>query len=149
MSTGPALVAEKVMFLRIAALAGGAVSNLLLHREAPGATEDEIKGYLAQPSIVDEVFARFDTNREGVVTFNGIFGRSETPGDTLGAELSRFLRALEQELALGTGNEHVFSLPGIRRSALPQHYCSEGDEHDDDDNPRPCQIFPDPEAQRH
>ncbi len=147
--TGPALIAEKIMFLRIAALAAEALSNLLLHPEAPAATEDEIKGYLARRSTVDEVFQRFDTNRDGVVTFNGIFsGRRDTPGDTLSAELSRFLQAIEQELALGTGNEHVPSLPGIRRSALPQRYCSEGGEHEDEDA-RSCLIFPDPEAHEH
>jgi hypothetical protein len=82
------------------------------------------------------------------VTFNGIFGRRETPtGDAVGAELSRFLRAVEQELALGAGNEHIISLPGITRSAVPQHYCSEGAEHDE--HACSCRIFPDPEAQRH
>jgi hypothetical protein len=136
------------MFLRIAALAAGTLSNLLLHPQAPAATEDEIKAYLARRSTVDEVFARFDTNHDGIVTFNGIFGRSETPtGDAVGAQLSGLLRAVEQELALGAGNEHLLSLPGIRRSALPQHYCSEEGEHEDEDA-RSCRIFPDPEAQR-
>src|SRR5258708_2746054 len=136
------------MFLRIAALAAGALSNLLLHLEAPGATGEEIKGYLARRATVGEVFERFDTNHDGIVTFNGILGRREIPsGDSVGAELSGFLRAVEQELALAAGNEHMLSLPGIRRSAVPQHYCSEGDEHEDDDA-RPCRIFLDPEAQR-
>ena len=144
--TGPALIAEKIMFLRIAALAADALSSLLLHPEAPAATGDEIKGYLARRTTVDEVFQRFDTNRDGVVTFNGMFlGGRDTPGGILGAELSRFLQAVEQELALGTGNEHVISLPGIRRSALPDRYCSEGGEHKDEDA-RSCPIFPDPEA---
>ena len=144
--TGPALIAEQIMFLRIAALAADALSSLLLHPEAPAATEDEIKGHLAGRTTVDEVFQRFDTNRDGVVTFNEIFaGQREIPGDTLGAELSRFLQAVDQELALGAGNEHVLSLPGIRRSALPQRYCSEEGEHKDEDA-RSCPIFPDPEA---
>jgi hypothetical protein len=148
-ATGPALIAEQIMFLRIAALAADALSSLLLHPEAPAATEDEIKGHLAGRSTVDEVFQRFDTNHGGVVTLNGIFpGRRDTPSDILGAELSRFLQAVEQELALGTGNEHVISLPGIRRSALPQRYCSEGSKHEDDDAPA-CPIFPDPEARGH
>ena len=134
------------MFLRIAALAADALSSLLLHPEAPAATGDGIKGYLARRTTVDEVFQRFDINRDGVVTFNGIFfGGRDTPGDILGVELSRFLQAVEQELALGTGNEHVISLPGIRRPALPERYCSEGGEHKDEDA-RSCPIFPDPEA---
>lgn len=144
--TRPALIAEQIMFLRIAALAADAISSLLLHPEAPAPTEDEIKGRLAGRSTIDEVFQRFDTNHDGVVTFSEIFpvGR-DTPGDILGAELSRFLQAVEQELALGAGNEHVLSLPGIRRSALPERYCSEGSEHKDEDA-RSCPIFPDPEA---
>src|SRR5262249_10161733 len=147
--TGPAMVAEKIMFLRIAALAADALASLVLHPEAPATTGDEIKGHLARRTTVDEVFERFDTNHDGVVTFNRIFpGGRDTPGDILGAELSRFLQAVEQELALGIGNEHVISLPGVRRSALPQRYCSGGGKHEDDDAPA-CAIFPDPEARGH
>src|SRR5262249_28467030 len=46
--TGAAVVAETVMFLRIAALAAAAVSNLVLHPEAPAATEGDIKTHLAR-----------------------------------------------------------------------------------------------------
>ena len=146
--TGPAIIAERIMFLRIAALGAGALSNLLLHPEAPAATDGDIRRYLARPTTVDEVSGRFDTTREGMVTFNGIFGRRDSPGgDTVSAALSGFLLAVGQELALGAGNEHILSLPGIRRSAVPQHYCSEEGEHEDEDA-RSCRIFPDPEAQR-
>jgi hypothetical protein len=136
------------MFLRIAALAAGTISNLVLHPEAAAATEGEIKAYLARRSTVDEVFERFDPNHNGIVTFGKIFDRGETPaGDAVGAELSQFLLAVQRELALGIGNEHVFSLPGVGRSALAGHYCSEGAEHEDEGERR-CSIFPDPEARR-
>jgi prepilin-type N-terminal cleavage/methylation domain-containing protein len=142
--TGSAILAEKVMFLRIAALAAGAVSNVLLQPDAPAATEEEVKAHLAQRSTVQEVFDRFDTNHDGIVTFSKIFqqrgGQIEESG---GTDLSRFLLAVENELALGAGNEHVLSLPGVRRSALPQHYCSH--EMEDQEEGRPCSMFPDPE----
>jgi prepilin-type N-terminal cleavage/methylation domain-containing protein len=142
-TTRAAIIAERVMFLRIAALAAGTLSNLLLHPEAPAATEGDIKGYLARRTTVDEVFERFSTSREGIVTFNGIFGRRDSPGgDTVGAQLSGLLRAVEQELALGAGNEHVLSLPGIRRSDAPESYCCP------DEDGRSCRIFPDPELLR-
>ena len=134
--TDAAIRGERIMFLRIAAVAAGSLSNLLLHSEAPAAADDDIRGYLARPTTMDEVFGRFDASHEGIVTFNGIFGRRDSPGgDTVGAELSRFLRAVEQELALGAGNEHILSLPGISRSDQPQQYCC-GD--------GSCRIFPDP-----
>jgi len=127
------------MFLRIAALAAGSLSNLILHPEAPAATDDDIRGYLARRTTVDEAFGRFDPNHEGIVTFNGIFGRRYSPGgDTVGAALSGFLRAVEQELALGAGNEHILSLPGINRSDVPQQYCC------GDGDASACRIFPDP-----
>jgi hypothetical protein len=147
-ATGPAVIAEKIMFLRIAALAATTVSNLVLHPEAPVATESEIKGHLARGSTVDEVFATFDTNHDGTVTFSKIFTRGEPiPGGALGAELSQFLLVVQRELALGAGNEHVLTLPGVPRSALPRHYCSEDGEREDE-HARFCPIFPDPEAQR-
>ncbi len=134
--TDAAIRAQRIMFLRIAALAAGSLSNLILHPEAPAATDDDIRGYLARRTTVDEAFGRFDPNHEGIVTFNGIFGRRDSPGgDTVGAALSGFLRAVEQELALGAGNEHILSLPGINRSDLPEQYCC-GD--------GSCRIFPDP-----
>ncbi len=144
--TGPAVLAEKVMFLRIAALAAGAVSNVLLQSDAPAATEGEIKAYLARRSTIEEVFDRFDTNHDGIVTFSKIFHQREPRiAESGGTDLSRFLLAVENELALGAGNEHVLSLPGIRRSALPQHYCSHEME-DQEEEERPCSVFPDPEG---
>jgi hypothetical protein len=134
------------MFLRIAALAAGAVSNVLLNSDAPAATEGEVKSYLARRSTVEEVFAQFDTNHDGIVTFSKIFQqRNPRIEDSGGTDLSRFLGAVENELALGAGNEHVLSLPGIRRSALPQHYCSHEMEDQEEDG-RPCSMFPDPEG---
>ena len=147
--SGPAVVAEKIMFLRIAALAAGAVSNLVLHSEAPAATEGEIKAYLARRATVEEVFQEFDTNHDGIVTFSKIFNRREPRGDdSAGAILSRLLGAVQNELELGAGNEHVPSLPGVRGSALPQRYCSQDSDDDLEDSP-PCPIVPDPEARRH
>ena len=148
-ASGPAVVAEKVMFLRIAALGAGAVSNLVLHPEAPAATEGEIKTYLARRSTVQQVFEEFDTNHDGTVTFSKIFNRGEPGSETSpGDALSRLLAAVQSELELGAGNEHVASLPGVRRSALPQRYCSQHGEDDEDDAPS-CLIVPDPEARRH
>jgi len=137
--TDAAILGERIMFLRIAAHGAGTLSNLLLHPEAPVTADDTIRGYLARRTTVDEVFARFDPNHERILTFNGIFGRRDSPGgDTVGAELSGFLRAVEQELALGAGNEHILSLPGIDQSDVPQQYCC------GDGDTTSCRIFPDP-----
>jgi len=137
--------AQHVMFLRLAALAAGEISSLILGPDTADATEDQVKNYLARPPVGGEVFGGFDVNHDGIVTPAEIFsfaanGTSPavTPNATL---LGPFLAAVRSEMALGVGNEHISSLPGVKPAELPTLYCSASS-----GNGPPCLIFPDPEA---
>jgi prepilin-type N-terminal cleavage/methylation domain-containing protein len=140
--TPGAATAEHVMFLRLAALAAGQIADLILDPATPAATEDQIKRALARPSAIGDVFNAFDTSHDGTVTLAEIFSFASSataPGAFPAPLLGTFLDKVETEMALGAGNEHIASLPGVKLMDLPQLYCSP-------DEGVPCLIFPDPEA---
>jgi prepilin-type N-terminal cleavage/methylation domain-containing protein len=137
--------ARHVMFLRLAALAANEIANLILGPDATAVTEDQVKSFLAQPSTVVEVFNGFDPNHDGIVTPAEIFSfaaagtcLSVAPTATL---LGGFLTAVKGEMALGAGNEHISSIPGVKLSDLPQRYCSQAE----NNGSPPCLVFPDSE----
>jgi hypothetical protein len=130
------------MFVRLAALAAGQISSLILQPDTATATEDQIKSYLARPSTAGEVFGGFDANQDGTVTPAEIFSfaaHNTGPAAANPTLLGGFLAAVEAEMAFGAGNEHMIVVPGVRLSDLPQPYCSNGDV-----NVQPCLIFPAP-----
>jgi prepilin-type N-terminal cleavage/methylation domain-containing protein len=140
-----------VMLLRLAALAAGEISNVILAPDSAATTEDEIKAYLAQGSTVREVFDGFDRNHDRTVTFSEIFPPTAPELAVVGGPLSNFLPAVQRELALGAGNEHVGSLPGIRLNNLePQLLCGGDNGHGQAQGQESgkCSIFPDPESVR-
>lgn len=135
--------AEQAMYVRLASLAAGEISNQVLGPDVAAATEAQIRSYLAQPSTLTAVFAGFDVNRDGAVTPGEIFsfaaaGTNPTPNTTV---LGPFLAAVKSEMALGAANEHVALLPGVTLAVLPTQYCSTIPT-----SGRACSIFPDPEA---
>jgi prepilin-type N-terminal cleavage/methylation domain-containing protein len=139
--------AQHVMFLRLASLAANQIANLILGPDAAAVTEDQVKGFLAQPSTLGEVFNGFDANHDGMVTPAEIFSfaaadtsPSAAPTSTL---LGGFLAAVKGEMALGAGNEHISSLPGVKLPGLPQQYCSQTK----NNGSPPCLVFPDSEIQ--
>lgn len=141
--------AQHVMYLRLAALAANQIVNFISEPGTAVATGDQIKSYLAQPSTVVDVFDGLDVNHEGTVTPAKIFsfaasGTSPAATDATPTVLGPFLTAVKVEMALGAGNEHISTLPGIRLLDLPQRYCSQAG---NDGNP-PCTVFPDPETTR-
>ncbi len=139
--------ASQVMFLRIAALGAGQISTFLLAPDSAAATENEIKAYLARRTSVGEVFDGFDRNHDGKVTFNEIFPPLTGIGDTIntGGTLSSLLPAVQRELALGAGNEHIGNLPGITLRSLGGRSLCNGQGNDDGRSSfSNCSIFPDP-----
>jgi prepilin-type N-terminal cleavage/methylation domain-containing protein len=140
--------AQHVMFLRLAALAANEIANLFLGPDTAAATEDQVKSFLAQPSTVVDVFNGLDVNHDGIVTPAEIFSfaaAGTSPAAPAPTLLGGFLAAVKVEMALGAGNEHISSLPGVKLPALPQRYCSQGE----NDSSPPCMVFPDPEVQQH
>lgn len=138
--------AQQVMFLRLAALAGGEIANQILGPGAAAVTGSQVKNFLAQPSTVVEVFNGLDVNHDGAATPAEIFsfateGTSPGSSSPTPTRLGGFLAAVKAEMALGAGNEHISSLPGVTLSDLPRQYCAQGE----NVGIPPCSVFPDPE----
>jgi hypothetical protein len=139
--------ATHVMFLRIGALAAAQISNFILAPDSAATTEDEIKSYLARRTTVGEVFDGFDTNHNGAVGLTEIFPPVNPEAVNLGGALSNFLPAVQRELALGAGNEHIGNLPGVTlRSLGGKSLCNGDGQEDGQSNSGKCSIFPDPEG---
>lgn len=139
--------AQHVMFLRLAALAANEIANLILGPDATAVTDDQVKSFLAQPSTVVEVFNGFDPNHDGIVTPAEIFSFAAARTSPFAAPtptlLGGFLAAVKGEMALGAGNEHISSIPGVKLPDLPQRYCSQAA----NNGSPPCLVFPDSEIQ--
>jgi hypothetical protein len=117
--------AQHVMFLRLGAIGGSEMAKLILGPGAAAATAEHVKNYLAQPSTVVDVFNGLDVNHEGIVTPAKILSFATVDASPAGTSppptiFSDLLTAVKGEMALGAGNEHISSLPGVRLSDLPQ-----------------------------
>src|SRR5260370_12270230 len=112
------------MWLRLAVLGAGKISNVILGPDAAAATEEQVKDYLSRHSSVSDVFNGFDVNHDGSLTPAEILSFAHSEGLVSNTALRAFLGAVQAELAFGAGNEHVSSLPGIRLSDLPNRSCS-------------------------
>jgi prepilin-type N-terminal cleavage/methylation domain-containing protein len=134
---------RSIMFNRIAALAAMQVGKVILDANAPRATGDEIRGYLSQPSLVNEEFRTLDTNGAGKLTLGEKFPAVNTDQILLlpapAGSLQELLGAVRRELALDRSSGNL--LPAIQRSDVPRLYCK-------NTVGQPCSIFPDPNLQQ-
>ena len=125
------------MWLRVAALGSRTTANFVLGASAQTSPQ-QIRDHLADRSTLTNTFANMDADKDGEVSISEILQSSPGSPD-MNNEYGSFLMSLQHEMALGVANEHIETLPGIRRWDLPsERIC-------DPDQSKPCNIFPEPQ----
>jgi prepilin-type N-terminal cleavage/methylation domain-containing protein len=138
-----ATAAQRMMFLRLAALGANQVSVDILNFTGGAVTPEDIRSYLQRRTTVQEVFNALDLNHDGMVSASEIFALSD--GNTSTNQFGGFFAAMRAEMGIGAGNEHIDMLPAVQIPNLKnQRLCGNGNP--GEGNQAPCAIFPEPDS---
>uniref|UniRef100_Q01UL8 Tfp pilus assembly protein PilE-like protein n=1 Tax=Solibacter usitatus (strain Ellin6076) TaxID=234267 RepID=Q01UL8_SOLUE len=146
-ATQAALDRERSMFLRIAALGGAQIGNLLLIQQQPvdtpnGVTPETIRAYLGRATTTSEVFHALDLNGDGKVTLSEILALGNPTTTANSANLfGNFFAMLSSELGVLPGENTL--LPAVQLPQLGKFgVCGNGNP--GEGNQALCPIFPEP-----
>src|SRR5260370_15339833 len=115
-ATQGADTAQHVMWLRLAALGAGKISNVILGPDAAAATEEQVKDYLSRPSAVRDDFNGVDVNHDGSLTPAEILSFAHSEGLVSNTALPPFLGPSTPERPFAPANS---TSPPSPRSTLP------------------------------
>jgi prepilin-type N-terminal cleavage/methylation domain-containing protein len=135
---------QRAMFTRIAAFGAMQVAGLILNF-TDGVSPEQIRGYLARPSTVDDVFSALDLNHDGQVSPAEVFQLSNRDAISNSANpFGTFFALVKGEMAIGAGGENLNLLPAVQRRQLGSDgVCGNG--RPGEGNQAPCAIFPEPD----